>query len=47
MSVRFAGYEPCPPGKGQPARRHGVDPRDREKWILTQRSAMDGAGVSL
>ena len=47
MSVRFAGYEPCPPGKGQPARRHGVDPRDREKWILTQRSAMDGAGASL
>ncbi len=40
LSVRFDGYEPCPPGIGKTARRHGVDPRDRDKYILTLRSAM-------
>ena len=35
---------PARRARASPPRRHGVDPRDREKWILTQRSAMDGAG---
>ncbi len=44
LSARFAGYEVCPEGMGATAKRHGVNPLDREKWILTQRSAMAGAG---
>lgn len=44
LSTRFAGYEVCPEGLGRVAKRHGVNPLDREKWILTQRSAMAGAG---
>lgn len=40
VSARFDGYEPCPPECGAVARRRGVNPLDREKWILTQRSAM-------
>lgn len=44
LSARFAGYEVCPSGLGAVAKRHGVNPLDREKWILTQRSAMAGAG---
>lgn len=42
LSTRFEGYRPCPPGAGKAARRHGVSPLDREKWILTHRSAMQG-----
>ena len=42
VSVRFAGYQPCPLELGQVAKRRGVNPLDREKWILTQRSAMQG-----
>ena len=42
VSTRFAGYEPCPLELGAEARRRGVNPLDREKWILTQRSAMKG-----
>ena len=44
LSTRFAGYEVCPEGMGKVGKRHGVNPLDREKWILTQRSAMSGAG---
>lgn len=40
LSVRFDGYAVCPPGTGRAARRHGVDPRERDKYILTLRSAM-------
>ena len=42
ISTRFAGYQACPPDLGQPARRHGVNPLDRDRWILTMRSAMQG-----
>ena len=42
ISTRFAGYEPCPLELGAVAKRRGVNPLDREKWILTQRSAMQG-----
>ena len=34
-------------GKGKIAKRHGVNPLDREKWILVQRSAMNGAGAEM
>lgn len=37
---RFAGYQPCPPELGKTAERRGVDPRDREKWILHRRGAV-------
>ncbi len=47
ISTRFAGYQPCPLELGAVAKRRGVNPLDREKWILTQRGAMQGAGASL
>lgn len=40
ISTRFAGYEPCPLELGAVAKRRGVNPLDRDKWILSQRSAM-------
>lgn len=40
MSSRFAGYQPCPLELGATARRRGIDPRDRAKWILHSRSAL-------
>ncbi len=40
LSTRFAGYAPCPLELGKVGKRRGVDPRDREKWILTHRKAM-------
>ena len=40
ISTRFAGYEPCALELGAVAKRRGVNPLDRERWILTQRSAM-------
>ena len=36
----FDGYEPCPIELGAAAKRRGVDPRDRAKWILAMRSAL-------
>lgn len=47
MSAHFDGYEICPQGKGKIAKRHGVNPLEREKWILVQRSAMNGAGAEM
>ena len=40
LSTRFDGYEPCPLELGATAKRRGVDPRDRAKWILAHRGAM-------
>lgn len=40
LSTRFAGYSPCPLELGAVAKRRGVDPRDRDRWILTHRNAM-------
>ena len=40
LSTRFVEYASCPPELGAAAKRRGVDPRDRDKWILTHRSAM-------
>ncbi|MCI8623482.1 MAG: GTP-binding protein [Provencibacterium sp.] len=42
LSTRFDGYQECPLELGKTARRHGVNPLDRERWILTHRSAMQG-----
>ncbi|MGI5959041.1 MAG: GTP-binding protein [Massiliimalia sp.] len=40
LSARFLEYAPCPPGMERRAKRHGVDPRNREQWILSRRNAM-------
>lgn len=40
LSLRFDGYEICPPGVGAATRHRGPDPRDRDRYILTMRSAM-------
>lgn len=40
LSVRFDGYEPCPPELGKTTIRRGVDPRDHAKWILFARKAI-------
>jgi ribosomal protection tetracycline resistance protein len=37
---RFDGYRPCPLELGKTARRRGVDPLDRAKWILYKRGAL-------
>lgn len=40
MTTKFSGYAPCPVELGAVAKRHGVNPLDREKWILSHRNAM-------
>lgn len=40
LSTRFSGYEPCLPEMGKTAKRRGIDPRDRAKWILPSRGAL-------
>ncbi len=40
LSSRFSGYEPCPAELGKIAKRRGIDPRDRAKWILHARQAL-------
>lgn len=40
LSSQFAGYQPCPLELGAVAKRRGIDPRDRAKWILHARSAL-------
>ena len=40
LSSRFAGYQPCALELGATAKRRGIDPRDRAKWILHARSAL-------
>ena len=40
MTSVFSGYEPCPTELGRTAKRRGIDPRDREKWILHARQAL-------
>ncbi len=39
-STRFAGYRECPLELGATAKRRGVDPLDRAKWILYARGAI-------
>ena len=38
----FEGYRECPPELGKTAKRRGVNPLDRSKWILYARDAISG-----
>ena len=40
MSLRFDGYQPCPLELGRENKRKGVNPLDRERWILYCRKAL-------
>jgi len=40
FASRFDGYRPCPLELGKTAKRRGVDPLDRAKWILHRRGAL-------
>jgi ribosomal protection tetracycline resistance protein len=40
LSLRFAGYQACPPELGAVAKRRGVNPLDRDRWILYKRNAL-------
>ena len=40
LSTTFAGYRDCPLELGATAKRRGVDPLDRAKWILHKRNAL-------
>lgn len=40
LSTRFCGYQECPPELGRSTKRHGVNPLDRDKWILAMRNAL-------
>ena len=40
FSSEFTGYRVCPPELGKTAKRRGIDPRDRAKWILAARGAI-------
>ena len=39
-SIRFDGYEPCPPGEGVRRDYKGISPLDRSKYILMMRGAI-------
>lgn len=41
LSTRFSGYQKCPLELGAIAKRRGVNPLDRDKWILNQRNALN------
>lgn len=40
FSSQFGGYAPCPLELGAQAKRRGVNPLDRSKWILQARGAL-------
>ena len=40
FSSRFAGYQECPLELGATAKRRGINPLDRSKWILWARNAL-------
>ncbi len=40
ITSRFDGYEECPIELGKTAKRRGVDPSDKPKWILHCRNAL-------
>lgn len=42
LSRQFAGYRECPLELGAAARRRGVNPLDRDRWILAMRGALSG-----
>jgi len=39
-SSMFSGYQECPLELGAIANRRGMNPLDRDKWILNQRNAL-------
>jgi ribosomal protection tetracycline resistance protein len=41
LSTRFYGYQECLVELGSIAKRYGVNPLDRDKWILSQRNALN------
>ena len=40
LRASFAGYRECPAERGASARRRGVNPLDRMRWILYKRNAL-------
>ena len=40
MTLRFDGYEECPPGQGVEREYKGISPLDRSKYILLMRGAI-------
>jgi ribosomal protection tetracycline resistance protein len=40
IRTSFAGYRECPPELGATAKRRGVNPLDRMRWILHKRNAL-------
>ena len=40
LSMTFAGYEPCPDGMGETAEFRGINPLDRDKYLLYMRGAI-------
>ena len=41
ISMDFYGYKNCPLEQGTTAKRRGIDPLDRDKWILHKRGAIE------
>ena len=46
LSLRFDGYDPCPPGEGVVRPYKGICPLDRAKYILKMRGAITEAARS-
>ncbi|MDR0861634.1 MAG: TetM/TetW/TetO/TetS family tetracycline resistance ribosomal protection protein [Oscillospiraceae bacterium] len=42
FSASFSGYAECPIELGATAKRRGINPLDRDKWILAKRGALNG-----
>jgi len=40
ISIDFCGYKKCPLELGAVSKRRGIDPLDRDKWILHKRGAL-------
>jgi ribosomal protection tetracycline resistance protein len=40
LSMVFDGYQPCPEGVGETEERRGIDPLDRDRYILWVRGAI-------
>jgi len=47
VSARFGGYRECPEGTGEAAKRRGVNPLDRDRWILANRGAMGTGDIMM
>jgi ribosomal protection tetracycline resistance protein len=47
VSARFGGYRECPEGLGEAAKRRGINPLDRDRWILANRGAMSTGDITM